>query len=52
MKKKTFSLMEAESLQNEGWKVKTISGNPKQYVMEKADVKEIKEEVKVENVKE
>lgn len=44
MIKETFSLAEAESLQNEGYKVKSISGNPKKYVMENADVKpEIKE---------
>ena len=43
MIKHTFSLAEAESLQKEGWKVKSISGNPKQYVMENAEVKEIKE---------
>ncbi len=47
MIKETFSLNEAETLQKQGYKVKSISGNPKKYVMEnaevKAEVKEIKE---------
>lgn len=44
MIKETFSLNEAESLQKQGWKVKSISGNPKKYVMENVSVKaEIKE---------
>lgn len=44
--------MEAEKLQKEGWKVKSISGNPKEYVMENAEVKESKREVKAKNDKE
>lgn len=44
MEKTTFSLNEAESLQKQGWVVKSISGNPKQYVMFNVEVKpEIKE---------
>lgn len=43
MTKETFSLNEAEALQKQGWKVKSISGSPKKYVMENAGVKEIKE---------
>lgn len=52
MEKSTYSLAEAEALQKSGWTVKSISGNPKQYVMFNAEVKqETKEEVKVKNVK-
>lgn len=44
MIKETFSLVEAESLQKQGYKVKSISGNPKKYVLENAEIKpEIKE---------
>lgn len=39
MIKETFTLSEAESLQKQGYAVKSISGNPKKYVMENADVK-------------
>jgi len=43
MEKIINSLSEAEELQVAGWKVKSISGNPKIYVMEKGEEPKPKE---------